>query len=143
MILPIKRPAIALIAALAAMLALASCQTSGPSAALDMTNQRTPTVLMLALARNAQKCWFSRGETAFAAYRLADEVNSLTGRPRFLLVPRSNPAALPLLVVQAEPSTAAGPAGARLQAYGPLLSTAKGRRITDDVQRWSTGNADC
>ena len=76
--------------------------------------------------------------------RMSNEVNSYAGRPRFLLVKRSDPNGLPLLVVQAEKkgSSTSG-TYTNIQTFGPLLQTTNGKRITDDVSHWSKGNTDC
>ncbi|MBB2751224.1 UNVERIFIED_ORG: hypothetical protein GGI57_001902 [Rhizobium aethiopicum] len=121
----------ALLAALAAM--VAACQStpapSGPNRAA------LPTMERVALAANA--CWFKSGDPAFAAYKLAPELNSFSGRPRILLVHKGSPESRPLLVVQAEGSPA------RLQAFGPVMSEPVAGRIAADVNRWSAGNKAC
>ena len=38
----------------------------------------------------AHKCWFASKDPAFKAYQMANELNSFSGRPRFLLVPAKN-----------------------------------------------------
>ncbi|RFB95694.1 hypothetical protein B5K11_12400 [Rhizobium leguminosarum bv. trifolii] len=121
----------ALLAALAAM--AAACQStpapSGPNRAA------LPTMERVALGANA--CWFKSGDPAFAAYKLAPELNSFSGRPRILLVHKGSPESRPLLVVQAEGSPA------RLQAFGPVMSEPVAGRIAADVNRWSAGNKAC
>ena len=121
----------ALLAALAAM--VAACQStpapSGPNRAA------LPTMERVALAANA--CWFKSGDPAFAAYKLAPELNSFSGRPRILLVHKGSPESRPLLVVQTEGSPA------RLQAFGPVMSEPVAGRIAADVNRWSAGNKAC
>lgn len=89
------------------------------------------------VALGANGCWFKSGDPAFKAYRLAPELNSFSGRPRILIVPRNSPEARPLAVVQAEGHPA------RLQAFGPLLSEPVGARITTDVRRWAAGDEGC
>ncbi|PDS77474.1 hypothetical protein [Rhizobium sp. L43] len=121
----------ALLAALATM--VAACQSSpaptGPNRAA------LPTMERVALGANA--CWFKSGDPAFAAYKLAPELNSFSGRPRILLVHKGSPEARPLLVVQAEGSPS------RLQAFGPMMSEPVAGRIAADVNRWSGGNKAC
>ncbi|OWV83897.1 hypothetical protein ATY75_04840 [Rhizobium sp. N122] len=121
----------ALLAALAAM--AAACQStpapSGPNRAA------LPTMERVALGANA--CWFKSGDPAFAAYKLAPELNSFSGRPRILLVHKGSPESRPLLVIQAEGSPA------RLQAFGPVMSEPVAGRIAADVNRWSAGNKAC
>jgi hypothetical protein len=121
---------------LAILALLAACQSDatgpvnngGKSAALRTMEQ-------IAIAAHA--CWFASKDPAFKPYRMANELNSFTGRPRFLLVPAKRPEAKPLLVVQAEG------AAPDVQAFGPLLDDALGERITADVRRWSSGSSSC
>lgn len=124
--------------------ALAACQMGGPSRILSLKSQTGPTDIILAIGKAAQTCWFAKNETAFATYRLADEVNSHSGRPRLLLVPKHDPSALPVLVIQAETKgDAASGTYSDVQAYGPLLSSPHASRITGDVQRWASGDMSC
>ncbi|MFS8144427.1 hypothetical protein ATY78_11535 [Rhizobium sp. R635] len=116
---------------LAAM--LAACQSAAPAA--NPNRAALPTMERVALGANA--CWFKSGDPAFAAYKLAPELNSFTGRPRILLVHKGSPESRPLLVVQAEGSPA------RLQAFGPMMQEPVAGRIAGDVNRWSSGNKAC
>ncbi|MBY5699157.1 hypothetical protein [Rhizobium leguminosarum] len=120
----------ALLTALAAM--AAACQTPAPT---GPNRAALPTMERVALGANA--CWFKSGDPAFAAYKLAPELNSFTGRPRILLVHKGSPESRPLLVVQAEGSPS------RLQAFGPMMQEPVAGRITADVNRWSGGNKAC
>ncbi|KAF5887435.1 MULTISPECIES: hypothetical protein [Rhizobium] len=120
----------ALLTALAAM--VAACQTPAPT---GPNRAALPTMERVALGANA--CWFKSGDPAFAAYKLAPELNSFTGRPRILLVHKGSPESRPLLVVQAEGSPS------RLQAFGPMMQEPVAGRITTDVNRWSGGNKAC
>ncbi|MBB4233836.1 hypothetical protein [Rhizobium esperanzae] len=121
----------ALLAALAAM--IAACQSSPAPTGPDRA--ALPTMERVALGANA--CWFKSGDPAFAAYKLAPELNSFSGRPRILLVHKGSPEARPLLVVQAEGSPS------HLQAFGPMMSEPVAGRIAADVNRWSGGNKAC
>lgn len=85
----------------------------------------------------AHRCWFASGDPTFRDYSFANELNSFSGRPRFLLVPKGNFGGKPLLVVQAE-----GSAGA-VTTFGPLLEQPDGSRIAGDVRRWSGGVSAC
>lgn len=115
---------------------LAACQSSnvpppapaGKSAALRNMEQ---------VAIAAHRCWFASRDAAFANYSFANELNSFSGRPRFLLVPKGNFGGRPLLVVQAE-----GPDG-RVTAFGPLLERPEGARVSADVRRWAGGSQAC
>lgn len=77
------------------------------------------------------------GDAAFKAYRLAPELNSFSGRPRILLVPRNSPESRPMLVVQAEGNPA------KLDAFGPVMNEAISSRIATDVKRWASGGKGC
>lgn len=116
-----------------AALALSGCQRETPRPAVN--SAALPTMERIALAANA--CWFKSGDASFKPYRLAPELNSFSGRPRILLVPRNTPEARPLLVVQAEGNPA------KLAAFGPLLDSALSSRISSDVNRWAKGNKSC
>jgi len=124
---------------------LAACQKTGaPSSNLSLNSKQTPPQAVAAIAKVAQKCWFKSGDTAFKDFRMSNEVNSFAGRPRILLVKRSDPNGLPSLVVQAERrGDATSGKFTNIQTFGPLLQTGNGKRITDDVTRWSKGNTDC
>ncbi|MCA1369854.1 hypothetical protein I6F15_20915 [Bradyrhizobium sp. BRP14] len=113
---------------------ITACQ-SGRPAAPTASSAALPTMERVALG--ASGCWFKSGDPAFKAYRLAPELNSFSGRPRILLVPRKSPEARPLAVIQAEGHPA------RLQAFGPLLSEPVGTRIATDVRRWAAGGQGC
>lgn len=115
---------------------LAACQApapatppaSGKSAALRVMEQ---------VAIAAHRCWFASNDPAFRGFSFANELNSFSGRPRFLLVPKNNFGGRPLLVVQAEGSSG------RVDTFGPLLQQPLGPRVSADLQRWSSGDASC
>ncbi len=129
-----RRRFIALGCAAASLLLVAGCQSNRP-ASPAASSAALPTMERIALGANG--CWFKSGDAAFKAYRLAPELNSFSGRPRILLVPRKSPEARPLAVIQAEGHPA------RLQAFGPLLSEPVGTRIASDVRRWAAGGQGC
>lgn len=110
---------------------LAACQSEQP----DHSAAALPVMERVALG--ARDCWFKSKDPAFAAYRLAPELNSFSGRPRILLVKASAPGALPALVVQAEGNPA------KLEAFGPLMQDALSARITADVNHWARGGGGC
>ncbi|MEX3009414.1 hypothetical protein [Hoeflea sp. TYP-13] len=115
---------------------LTACQTSGPgNLTLKSSEAALPTMERIALA--ASKCWFKSGERSFRAYRLAPELNSFSGRPRILIVPRNRPEDRPLAVVEGEGNPAT------VNAYGPLLFEATGSRMTADIKRWTSGSTAC
>lgn len=126
------------------LMAVAGCTLDGGTTGTSLRLNENPRTVMVGVARTAQKCWFAKDETAFSDYRLADETNSPAGRPRILLVPRNDPAALPLLVVQAENTGRAGVGGfTDLAIYGPILQTGLAERIVTDIRRWSEENQTC
>lgn len=131
-----RTPAVTPLAALGlAALALAGC---GPTrTAPPVTPGRAALPTMERVALGASACWFKSRDPAFAAYRLAPELNSFSGRPRILVVPAHSPEARPLLVVEAEGNPA------RTATYGPLMSSASAGRISADVNRWIGGGKGC
>lgn len=118
----------------AIVIALAACQSSKPKPP-SVDRAALPTMERVALAANS--CWFKSGDSAFKDYRLAPELNSFSGRPRILAVPKHSPESRPLLVVQAEGNPA------RLDAFGPLVDGAGGERIKRDIVRWANGAKNC
>jgi len=128
------RPRLANAALLTALAAIvAACQTPAPTTGPN--RGALPTMERVALGANA--CWFKSGDPAFAAYKLAPELNSFSGRPRILLVHKGSPESRPLLVVQAEGSPS------HVQAFGPMMSEPVAGRIAADVNRWSGGSKAC
>ncbi|MGI9352138.1 MAG: hypothetical protein ACR2O3_11285 [Rhizobiaceae bacterium] len=123
---------------------LPACQTGSPSDNLSINTKEVPVEAMVVIAKAAQKCWFKSKDLAFRDLRMSNEINSPAGRPRFLLVKRVDPNGLPQLVVQAERrgDTASGKF-TNIQTFGPMLQSGNGKRITDDVRRWSKGNTAC
>ncbi|MBD9453086.1 MAG: hypothetical protein AAAC50_03195 [Rhizobium altiplani] len=119
------------IAATAAL--VASCQSNTPAKGPDRSALST----MERVALGANACWFKSGDAAFAAYRLAPELNSFSGRPRILVVHKGSPESRPLLVVQAEGNPS------KLDAFGPMMQGATGPRIVKDVTRWASGGKAC
>lgn len=118
----------------AASLALVTCQ---PKETRVSSMDRTALSTMERVAVAANTCWFKSGDAAFKDYRLAPELNSFSGRPRILAVPRHSPESRPLLVVQAEGNPA------RLDAFGPLMNGPGAERIKRDVIRWANGAKNC
>jgi hypothetical protein len=124
---------LAALAGLAA-LSLSACQSERtPRPAVD----RAALPIMERVALAANTCWFKSGDATFKDYRLAPELNSFSGRPRILAVPRHSPESRPALVVQAE-----GNPG-RIEAFGPLMDGPAAARIRHDVIRWANGGKGC
>lgn len=124
-------------AALAAALALASCQNKDPRPLPPAGGKSASLRVMEQVGTVAYKCWFASKDPAFRQYAFANELNSMSGQPRFLLVPKKNFGGRPLLVVQARG------ASSRVEAFGPLLDEPLGARVRADVTRWSRGDSGC
>lgn len=129
----------ALLPAFALCLVAAACQqTKAPSPASGGGGGKSAALRnMEQVAISAHRCWFASKDPAFAGYSFANELNSFSGRPRFLLVPKNNYGGRPLLVVQAS-----GGAG-RVETFGPLMEGALAARISGDVSRWTLGSDGC
>jgi hypothetical protein len=119
---------------IASLALLAACQAA-PKSAPSSSGKSAALRTMEQVAIAAHKCWFASKDPAFAKYRMANELNSFSGRPRFLLVPARNYQAKPLLVVQAE--------GSSLDVFGPLMDEPLGARIGADITRWRGGDQSC
>lgn len=130
------KPAFAVPLAIAAI-ALAACQSTEGPGMQQLTASRAALPVMESVMVAANRCWFASGDQAFAPYMLAPELNSFSGRPRILLVPRGAPEERPLAVVNAEGEPA------RIEIFGPLMDGALGSRIASDVGRWASGNESC
>ena len=131
----VRRPHNLLILGLPALaLAVSGCtQTSKPGLG--------PKSTMVNVARQVQNCWFAKngGDPALKDYTMAPEVNSHTGKPRILIVPKNDPGGLPKLVAQAErrqDSTS-------FTTFGPLLGTADGPRLDASLRAWARGSTPC
>ena len=121
-----------------AVLALAACQASPSGQSVPQQSGKSAALLkMEQVATAAHRCWFASRDPAFKDYSFANELNSFTGRPRFLLVPKGNYGGRPLLVVQAEGSAT------RVETFGPLMGQAAGSRIGTDIDRWANGSTAC
>ncbi len=125
--------------ALAAVLGIAGCQSKPERTAQQSSTGTKSAALrnMEHVAKAAHRCWFASKDPAFRQYSFANELNSFSGRPRFLLVPHNDYGGRPLLVVQAE-----GSAG-RVESFGPILDQALGSRVKNDLARWSGGDQSC
>lgn len=115
---------------------LASCQ-SGSKSAAPPSGKSASLLAMEQVAIAAHKCWIASKDAAFKPYQMANELNSFTGTPRFLLVPAKHYGAKPLLVVQAQGNSS------RVDVFGPLMAEPLGARISSDIARWQAGNPAC
>lgn len=120
--------------ALLASAALAACQSQPPAPA---SGKSAALRNMEMVATAAHRCWIASGDAAFRDTSFANELNSFSGQPRFLLVPKGNFGGRPLLVVQAQ-----GPVG-KVEAFGPLIEGPHGARISADIARWAAGAPGC
>ena len=127
-------PALAALAT--ALLALSACQSKAPAnpgGSGKSASLRTMEQVTIA----AHKCWIASKDPAFKSYSMANELNSFSGTPRFLLVPKKNYGGKPLLVVQARGSSS------EVEVFGPLTSEPLGARISSDISRWKSGDSAC
>ncbi|MEI9425204.1 hypothetical protein O7A70_29000 [Mesorhizobium sp. Cs1299R1N1] len=130
----IKTRTIAIVAA--AGFALASCQSSPKSTPMP-SGKSAALLAMEQVAISAHKCWIASKDPAFKQYQMANELNSFSGQPRFLLVPAKHYGGKPLLVVQAQGNSS------HVDVFGPLMNDPLGARISSDVARWQAGNPAC
>jgi hypothetical protein len=121
--------------AIAASGLLFGCQQAPKSAGASGKSASLRSMEQVAIA--AHKCWFASKDPAFRAYRFANELNSMSGQPRFLLVPAGNYGGLPALVVQAQGSSS------KVEVFGPLMNEPVATQINADIARWSGGNSSC
>jgi hypothetical protein len=117
-------------------LTLAACQAA-PSKQPSGGGKSASLQAMEKVAIAAHKCWFASKDPAFRSYKFANELNSFSGQPRFLLVPAKNFGGRPLLVVQASGGSS------KVDAFGPLLGEPIGTRISSDLARWTAGDNSC
>lgn len=118
------------------MLILGACKATAPATSPSSAKSASLRA-MEQIAMAAHRCWFAGADEAFSSYRMANELNSFSGRPRFLVVPAGNYEGLPLLVVQAEGKSS------RIELFGPLLRGPLGPRISADIERWQRGDISC
>ncbi|WP_182085792.1 hypothetical protein [Aureimonas sp. ME7] len=125
-------------AALIGLALIAGCASPAPQAPARAP-QRADTGLdrMERLTLAANRCWFKSRDPAFAAYSLAPELSSFSGKPRFLLVPKGRLEARPLLVVEGQRGSS------EVSTYGPLLASPLRARLEADIDRWRSGSSSC
>jgi len=119
------------ILAVALAVTLAACQTAPRQSAGDPAAAYT---LSIRLAGLIGRCWFADGDPAFAGYIYSPERNA--EQSRILIVDKSDPTGLPLLVVEPKSATV-------VDIYGPLGDGPDGPRLTSDVERWTRGGEGC
>ncbi|EFL90147.1 hypothetical protein [Ahrensia sp. R2A130] len=94
---------------------------------------------MLNVAKQMQACWFKPKLAQFQPYKLAAELDSYSGKPRVLIVPRNKPAGLPKLVAQAERQGGS----TQFTSFGPLLQTSNGPALRASMAAWASGSKTC
>lgn len=127
---------VGVVALLCGTLSLAACQSEKPAANTG-SGKSAALRTMEQVSIAAHKCWFASKDVAFRPYRFANELNSMSGQPRFLLVPAKNFGGLPALVVQARGNSS------QVEVFGPLMSEPLGARISADINRWRSGDQSC
>lgn len=120
----------------AAVLSVTACQSKAPQPQAP-AGKSASLRSMEQVATAAYKCWFASKDPAFRGYGFANELNSFSGTPRFLLVPKNNFGGKPLLVVQAQGNSS------HVDMFGPLMSEPLGNRVRADIGRWQSGDASC
>ncbi|OBQ84129.1 hypothetical protein [Mesorhizobium sp. WSM3873] len=120
----------------AAGFALACCQ-SGSKTTPPPSGKSASLLAMEQVAIAAHKCWIASKDPAFRPYQMANELNSYSGTPRFLLVPAKHYGGKPLLVVQAQGNSR------KVDVFGPLMAEPLGARIGSDIARWQAGSPSC
>ena len=128
-----------LVAAVLAASTLAACTKSNDAKLTSANSSKSPQALMVRVAKQAQACWFKGKDPALKPYKLATEVNSYSGKPRILIVPRNNPGGLPKLVAQAERMSGR----TVFTSFGPLLDTKDGPRLNASLRAWARGSRSC
>ena len=117
---------------------LAACTTRAPDYLEYAAHQDTNTVAAR-IAERVGACWFTGGNRSFSRFAYAPELNSFSGRPRILVVPKADPAGLPQLVIE----VSKGKLATVVKLFGPLLASRHGTAIQRDVERWADGGTEC
>jgi hypothetical protein len=123
--------------AAASLFLLSACQSSKAPANPGGSGKSASLRIMEQVAIAAHKCWIASKDPAFKSYSMANELNSFSGTPRFLLVPKKNYGGKPLLVVQARGNSS------EVEVFGPLMGEAVASRISADIGRWKSGDGSC
>ena len=117
---------------------LAACTTRAPDY-LEYAAYQDTNIVASRIAERVGTCWFNRGNTSFSRFAYAPELNSFSGKPRILIVPKDDPAGLPQLVIE----VSKGSQATVVKLFGPLLATARSSAIQRDVERWADSGTDC
>ncbi|MBI0162649.1 hypothetical protein H3V17_03175 [Bartonella sp. M0283] len=119
------------------MLALVACTEKVGPGNIELASGEPALKTMERVALTANRCWFKSNKSEFRRYGFEPELQSYSGRPRMLIVPKSTPGGKPILVVEAEGNPA------RVSVYGPLMATTHGNAIGEDIDRWVKGDNQC
>ncbi|AQT47373.1 MULTISPECIES: hypothetical protein [Bartonella] len=114
----------------------ACTQKAGPGN-IELASGQPALKTMEHVAQTANRCWFKSDKAEFKRYGFEPELQSYSGRPRMLIVPKSTPGGKPVLVVEAEGNPA------RVSVYGPLMAAPQGNAIGEDIDRWVKGDNQC
>ncbi len=118
--------------------ALASCQSERAGGPLRLNAGGDSAISALQkIAETGRICWIKSGDRAFRDYHLVPELDTQIGKPRILLVRRSDAQGLPALVIEATNNPVT------IDTYGPLASKPVSSRINTDIARWTTGETRC
>ncbi len=131
-------PDSAAVLAITLALALSACATRAPDYLEYAAYQDTNSVA-IRIADRVGTCWFDGDNDTFAGFAYAPELNSFSGKPRILIVPKNDPAGLPQLVIE----VSTGKRTTVVKLFGPLLATSRGTAIQADVERWADGGTQC
>lgn len=126
-------------ATLAALMALAACQTSEPpGGSLNAQVQGESAVATLQnINIRALNCWIKSGDADFKPYALVPELDSRANDPRILVVKRGKAQGLPQLVISASDTPV------QITTFGPLTAQPISNRINADITAWSAGATGC
>lgn len=116
-------------------LALVACQKADGFAPLNLRDNSAAVAVLQKVNASAQDCW--RKDKEFKGLRVIPELDTMTGKPRILLVEAKAAQGLPKLVIEAEGKPA------KIASYGPMAQGPLASRINADVARWAGGNAAC
>ncbi len=114
---------------------LAGCQSGAPT--LTEGGNSAAVALLQHVNESANTCWIRSRDKEFSAYNVVPELDTTAGRPRILLIDKKAAHGLPKLVIEADGKPV------KANAYGPLLGEPVGKRVADDLKRWTSGSKAC
>lgn len=122
---------------LSLIFSLAACTHQAGPGNIELASGEPALKTMERVALNTNRCWFKSGKSEFRRYGFEPELQSYSGRPRMLIVPKNTPGGKPILVVEAEGNPA------KVSVYGPLMASSLGNAIGEDIDRWVKGDNQC